>query len=93
MNAADITFVNEVPQDGRAGAHKPRTAASRLNQIVETLQQHPGQWARVLDGIGSPNWQTRLKQAGCEAKTRNRRPGERGTVFDVYARWPEGGAA
>lgn len=60
---------------------------SDIPRIVATLQQHPGKWARVRDGLKSTGNVKSWRDRGCEAVTRKPEGSDK---YAIWARWPEG---
>lgn len=62
-----------------------RQASRERRETIAQLRQHPGQWAKVLEGAASHSAAAPWRKDGCEARA-HRRDDEK---IDVYARWPE----
>lgn len=58
---------------------------AQYDQVIATLKQHPGRWARVLKDWRTSSGPAAFRQQGCEMTTR--RNADRKN-WSVYARWP-----
>lgn len=71
----------------------PPAVSSEKAPILAELQNNPGRWALVQQGRSSSGAAGPWQKLGCQAKAHRKNAGETPAKYDVYARWPEAGAA
>jgi hypothetical protein len=77
-----VKFVDEVPK-------QRRWTREEYDEIAETLRQHPGKWALVLEGVSNKSGPlAALTKRGLVARGRSRE--EDRSLHDIYAMYPEG---
>lgn len=76
----------------KAPPAEDRTPRGKHDVVIEQLKARPGQWARVMKDMASSGAQEPWKRRGCEVATRRAESGKY-KRRDIYARWPESGAA
>lgn len=64
----------------------PAVGSAETAEILAALKANPGKWAQVKKGMKSSTGYTTWKKLGCEAVARR---DDAGTLWDVYARWPD----